>query len=102
MAEGRLRIPDKAIRRAFAIVRGDQAPTSFRCLDALTNLKQETLSLFAKGRSYAEIAAQRGNSVATVRNTLYRIQDKLILGTKQELVVWAVRTGLLDEFTPGQ
>ena len=33
----------------------------------------------------------------TIRNTLYSIQSKLGLGTKQEIVVWAVRNGLLDE-----
>ena len=33
----------------------------------------------------------------TVRNTLYRIQDKLGIRTKQELVIWAVRNGLLDD-----
>ena len=37
----------------------------------------------------------------TARNTLYRIQDKLGIGTKQELVVWAVRNGLLDEVAAG-
>ena len=57
--------------------------------------------LFASGRSYVEIAAERGISVVTVRNTLYRIQDKLGIRTKQELVVWAVRNGLLDEVVAG-
>ena len=33
----------------------------------------------------------------TIRNTLYRIQDKLGIGTKQELVIWAVRNGLVDD-----
>ena len=37
----------------------------------------------------------------TVRNTLYRIQDRLGIKTKQELVVWAVRNGLLDDVVVG-
>ena len=37
----------------------------------------------------------------TIRNTLYRIQDKLGIGTKQELVIWAVRNGLVDDVVVG-
>ena len=37
----------------------------------------------------------------TIRNTLYRIQNKLGVETKQELVIWAVRNGLLDEVVVG-
>ena len=37
----------------------------------------------------------------TVRNTLYRTQDKLGIGTKQELVVWAVRNGLVNDVAVG-
>ena len=33
----------------------------------------------------------------TVRNTLYRIQHKLKVKTKQGLVVWAVQNGLMDD-----
>jgi DNA-binding CsgD family transcriptional regulator len=53
--------------------------------------------MFASGRSYTEIAAAKGNSTVTIRNTLYRIQDKLGIGTKPQLVVWAVRNGLVDD-----
>ena len=34
----------------------------------------------------------------TARNAIYSIQDKLSIDTKQELVVWAVRNGLLDDY----
>ena len=43
----------------------------------------------------------RGNTTATVRNTLYRVQDKLAMGTKRELVIWAVRNGLVDDIVVG-
>ena len=33
----------------------------------------------------------------TIRNAIYAMQVKLGLGTKQEIVVWAVRNGLLDD-----
>ena len=40
--------------------------------------------------------------VLTVRNTLYRIQGKLGVETKQELVIWAMRNGLLDDVVVGR
>jgi DNA-binding NarL/FixJ family response regulator len=101
VAEGRLRIPDEAVRRVFAMIRGERGLTSRRNRDQLTALERETLTLFASGRSYTEIAEARGNSTVTIRNTLYRIQEKLGVKTKQELVIWAVRNGLVDDVTLG-
>ena len=97
VAEGRLQIPDEAVRKVFAIVRGDRNRASRQASRRLTALERDTLTLFASGRSYTQIAAARGNSTVTIRNTIYRMQDKLGIRTKQELVVWAVRNGLLDE-----
>ena len=101
VAEGRLRIPDKAVRRVFAMVRGRRKPVSRQPSNKLTALEREILTLFSSGRSYAEIAEVRGNSTVTVRNNLYRVQDKLGIATKQELVIWAVRNGLLDDVVVG-
>ena len=101
VAGGRLRIPDKAVRMVFAMLRGQRKLVSRLPLDKLTELELETLTLFARGRSYTEIAEARGNTTATVRNTLYRIQDKLGIRTKQELVIWAVRNGLVDDVVVG-
>ena len=53
--------------------------------------------MFARGSSYTQIAEARGNSTVTVRNSIYRIQNKLGVDTKQEMVVWAVKNGLLDD-----
>ena len=97
VAEGRLRVPDKAVRRVFAMIRGEAGLTSWRGTGALSTGEKEVLSLFASGKSYAQIAAIKGNSPVTIRNIIYRIQDKLGVGTKQEVVVWAVRNGLLDD-----
>ena len=101
VAGGRLRIPDKAVRMVFKMLRGQRKLASRLPLDKLTELERETLALFARGRSYTEIAEARGNTTATVRNTLYRIQNKLDIGTKQELVIWAVRNGLVDDVVVG-
>ena len=101
VAEGRLRIPDKAVKKVFAMIRGRRKPVSRQPSNKLTALEREILTLFASGRSYAEIAEARGNSTVTVRNNIYRVQDKLGIATKQELVVWAVRNGLLDDVVVG-
>ncbi len=97
VAAGRGRMPERVVREVFAAVRSERRLATEQAVDRLTELEQETLTLFASGRSNAEIAAARGNSPVTVRNTLYRIQDKLGIETKQGLVVWAVRNGLLDD-----
>ena len=101
VAEGRLRVPGEVVRDIFAIVRGDRELASRQAPDKLTALERETLTLFASGRPYTEIAEARGKSTVTVRNTLYRIQDKLGIATKQELVIWAVRNGLVDDVVVG-
>ena len=33
----------------------------------------------------------------TIRNAVYAVQGKLGFGSKPEMVVWAVRNGLLDD-----
>ena len=99
VANGRLRVPEKAVRAVFSMIRGDHRLAYSQASHKLTALEQETLALFAAGRSYADIAVSRGKSSVTIRNTLYRVQDKLGLQNKQELVTWAVRNGLLDDFT---
>ena len=102
VAEGRLRIPDKVVREVFAMVRRDREDVSNRASDRLTALERETLALFASGRSYTEIAEARGKSSVTIRNTLYRIQDKLGIKSKQELVIWAVRNDLVNDVAVGR
>ena len=97
VAQGRLRIPDKSIRQVFAMIRGQRRLTPSQVLKSLTAREREILQLFASGKSYAQIAEARGNKTVTVRNTIYRIQEKLAVHTKQEMVVWAVKNGLLDD-----
>ena len=102
VAGGRLRIPEKAIREVFALVRAARWFASRRASDELTDLERETLRQFASGTSYTQIAEARGNSAVTVRNTIYRIQEKVGVKTKQELVIWAVRNGLMDDVAVGR
>ena len=100
VAEGRLRIPDEAVRRVFSVIRGKPELMSRGGSGMLTTREQEILRLFASGKSYAQIAEVKGNSPVTIRNAVYHIQDKLGVRSKQEIVVWAVRNGLLDDVEP--
>ena len=96
VARGEYRIPADVIRRVFAGTRETGRRKEIRELGRLTAREREILDLFAQGMSYAQIAQARGNKPLTIRNAVYRIQDKLGIETRQELVVWAVRSGLLD------
>ncbi len=73
VAEGRLRIPRETVKEVFAMVRRVRELSSCQASDELTAVERETVTLFASGASYTEIAHVRGNSTVTVRNTLYRI-----------------------------
>ena len=97
VAQGEYRIPGDVVRRVFAGIRAAAQRQETPELGRLTVREREILTLFAQGLSYAKIAEARGNQPVTVRNAIYSIQDKLKIETKQELVVWAVRNGLLDE-----
>ena len=59
VAEGRLRIPDKVVREVFARIRGERKLVSRQPPAKLTALELETLTLFASGRSYTQIAEAR-------------------------------------------
>ena len=96
VAKGEYSLPGDVIRRVFEGIRQGNEPRMTSELGRLTDREREILTLFAQGLSYAKIAERRGNQPVTIRNAVYGIQDKLGIETKQELVVWAVRNGLLD------
>ena len=96
VADGEFRVPAETMRRVFSNVRYKSSEAQNADLGGLTPREQEILALFAQGMSYAEIAEAKGNRPLTVRNAIYAIQNKLRVKTKQELVVRAVRSGLLD------
>ena len=102
VSEGEYRIPSSVLRRVFAGIRGTTEQKTTNGPKSLTQRDREILTLFAQGLSYAEIAAVRNNRPLTIRNAIYSIQDKLGIDTKQELVVWAVRNGLLDDYQIGR
>ena len=93
-AAGETRLPTEVVRRVFERIRS--AAKSKQVLD-LTPREKEILVSFCRGMSYAAIAEARGVKMVTVRNAIYTIQVKLDVSSKQEIVIWAVRNGLLDD-----
>ena len=96
VVDGEFRVPGDVVRRAFADVRDTSSEADSTESSPLTAREREILKLFAEGMSYADIAEARGNRPLTIRNAIYGIRDKLGAGSSQEMVVWAVRNGLLD------
>ena len=101
VAQGEYRIPNEAVKRAFSDIRSGASQSTEQNARKLTDREREILTLFSQGLTYAEIADIRGNKWVTIRNAIYGIQNKLSIGTKRELVVWAVRNGLLDDWELG-
>ena len=93
-AAGQGRLPTDVVRRAFARMR-----SGVRTKEEvdLTPREKEILVSFCQGMSYTAIAATRGVKVVTVRNAIYTVQVKLGVDSKQAIVVWALRNGLLDD-----
>lgn len=62
---------------------------------ALTPRETQILAIFASGSNYAETGAALGIRPLTIRNTVYRIRNKLGVRNVQQLVLWAARNELL-------
>ena len=97
VASGELRLPVAVVRRVFGGIRDAEAGDAAEGA-GLTRREREILISFARGMSYARIAEERGIKPVTVRNAIYRIQEKLGVDSMQELVLWVARNGLLDDF----
>ena len=96
VAEGEFRIPGSAARRLARAVRSPSADDAAERLEALTDRERAILKLFAEGLTYQEIGEIRNNSGLTVRNAVSAVQRKLGFRTRHQMVLWAVRAGLVD------
>ena len=92
-AAGEGRLPTEVVRRVFDRIRSGAKSKDVN----LTQREKEILVSFCRGMSYVAIAAARGVKVVTVRNAIYTIQVKVGVDSKQEVVVWAAQSGLLDD-----
>ena len=99
IARGEFRIPADIAQHLFVRMREglEKQPEQ----EMLTDREREILGLYCRGMSFKDISEIRRNSRVTIRNAIYAIQNKLQLGSKQELVVWAVRNGLVDDDRDG-
>ncbi len=95
VASDEMPLPTEVVRRVFAGIRSGAGLGNEP--DALTKREREILISFCRGKPYKTIAADRGVKPVTIRNAVYNIQVKLGVESKQEIVVWAVRSGLLDD-----
>ena len=91
---------DNAARRQARAVRSPAAGDASELVGTLTEREREILKLFAQGLSYQEIGEIRSNSALTVRNAVSAVQKKLGFKTRQQMVIWAVRTGLVEGGSP--
>ena len=96
VALGEFRIPGSAARRLARAVRSPSADDAAELLATLTERERQILKLFAEGLTYQEIGGIRNNSALTVRNAVSSVQRKLGFKTRQQMVIWAVRAGLVD------
>ena len=97
VAEGEFRIPGSAARRLARAVRSPLADAASERLGTLTDREVEILKQFAAGLSYQEIGDVREISALTVRNAVSGVQKKLGFRTRQQMVVWAIRAGVVDD-----
>ncbi len=97
VAEGEFRIPGNAARRLARAVRGPLGDGAGERLETLTDREVEILKQFAEGLSYQEIGDVREISALTVRNAVSGVQKKLGFRTRQQMVVWAIRAGVVDD-----
>jgi DNA-binding NarL/FixJ family response regulator len=74
--------------------------------DTLTRRESDVLRLVARGKANKQIAQALGIAASTVKSHVGSLLDKLGLGSRTELALYAVRTGLVapgpDEATDVQ
>ncbi len=95
---GDFRLPSEIVTRAIEAIRSGGRTGDVAHAAGLTLREQDILVSFARGMSYARIAEARGINAVTVRNAIYGVQRKLGVRTMQELVLWCVHNGLLDNY----
>ena len=94
VADGEYRLPAPLIKRLLGMTWCPPDPKSVG-KQALTRRETQILAIFASGSNYAETGAALGIRPVTIRNTVYRIRNKLGMRNVQQLVLWAARNELL-------
>jgi DNA-binding NarL/FixJ family response regulator len=85
-------VAGKVFRQLLPRLRDEDQPASFQ---RLSERESEALALVARGAANKEIAKSLGLSVRTVEAHMRSIFSKLMVGSRTEAVVFAVKAGLL-------
>ena len=93
VAAGEYRLPSPLIKRLLGMPWSPGSKGVGK--QALTSRETQILAIFASGSNYAETGAALDIRPVTIRNTIYRIRNKLRVRNVQELVLWAARNELL-------
>jgi DNA-binding NarL/FixJ family response regulator len=83
-------------RRLIAAFAERPAPRPPARLDGITDREEEVLTLIARGRSNAEIAADLHLSLTTIKTHVGRLLVKLRARDRVQLVIAAYESGLID------
>ena len=97
VAGGEFRIPGDAAGRLSRAVRAPSLDDASERLRGMSDREVDMLKQFSAGLTYQQIGDAREISALTVRNTVSGVQRKLGFATRQQMVVWAIRAGLLDD-----
>ncbi|MCI4065764.1 response regulator transcription factor [Micromonospora sp. R77] len=81
---------------AFTAGPPQRTPCGSPLLDRLTEREREVLTLIARGRSNAELAAELSLSPGTVKTYVGRLLSKLDARDRAQLVILAYETGLVS------
>jgi len=96
VVQGKFIIADQFMTKAKALVWLAQQSSSLNhslIINPLSNREMEILHLVAKGNSNKQIAATLGLSEQTIKNHLNRVQRKLGVHDRTQIVLYALRKG---------
>ncbi len=94
VAAGEYRLPAPLIKRLLGMTLCPPGPKGAG-KQALTRRETQILAMFASGSNYSETGDALGIRPVTIRNTVYRIRNKLGVRNVQQLVLWAARNEIL-------
>ena len=96
VVRGEFRIPGSAAGLLAGALRTVAPRGALELLEVLTGREREMLRLFLGGMTYEQIGEARNVRAVTVRNAVSGAQRKLGFRTRHQMVLWAVRAGLVD------
>ena len=97
VVRGELRIPGSAAGALARVLRNASYHVPAEPLSVLSQREREILKLCIAGLSYQEIGERRNIKDVTVRNAVSSVRRKLGFRSLAEMLLWAVRAGLVDD-----